>query len=110
MKRWRLDFSLEEHGLVILTDDEPLAVFNTGCDNSLINLDSFMVGSYLGVYYNLQGALEGMTFSQSLQLANHCYTKTVCKNKEFIRVVNQCLEDPNQNQIASITHWWNTLG
>ena len=102
MKRRRLDFSLEEHGLVIPTDDEPLAVFDTGCDNSLINLNSFIVGSYLGIYYNLQGALEGMTRSQSLQLANHCFTKIVCKDREFIRVVNQCLVDPNPQQIETL--------
>lgn len=93
---------MEDVGLVIPTDDEPMSIFDTGCDNSLINLNSYIVGHYLGIKYNLKGALNGMGNAQTLELANNCMTKIVCKDRSFIGVVNQCLVDEDPEQTESL--------
>lgn len=79
-----------------------MAIFDSGCDNSLINLNSFIVQNYLGIKYNLKGALSGMGNAQVLELANNCLTKIVCKNTSFIGVVNQCLVDPDPDQTETL--------
>lgn len=69
--------------MVIPTDDERIAVFDTGCD-----LSSGLILAYITIC--------------NLQLASHCFTNIVCKDKEFIGVVNQCLVDPNPHQIETL--------
>ena len=79
-----------------------MSIFDSGCDNSLVNLTSFIVGNYLGTKYNLRGALNGMGNAHVLELANNCLTKIVCKDRSFIGVVNQCLVDPDPEQTETL--------
>ena len=62
--------------LVICDDEETILVIDNGCDQSIINLNSFVIGYHTGVFFNLGGALKGMA-AKPLEVVNNAYTLAV---------------------------------
>ena len=58
---------------LVITHDENILVVDNGCDQSIININSFFVKSFAGVSYNVGGAFWDMC-SSDLELVNDTYT------------------------------------
>ena len=50
-----------------------MLLIDNGCDQSIINKNSFCINVYTGTYYNVDGAIEGMSAS-NLELVNDAVT------------------------------------
>ena len=58
---------------LLITSDENVLIMDNGCDQSIININAFLISTHLGVYYSVGGALQGM-HSSNLELVNNAYT------------------------------------
>ena len=83
--------------------DECIAVVDSGCDQCIINIKSFLIKSYSGVYFSITGALACMTSGLTLELVSEAYTLLVCPNGDKVLVeLNQVLLDRNPDQAESL--------
>ena len=79
---------------------ENILVIDNGCDQTIININSFLIQSFAGIYYNVGGALNRMTPS-SLELVNEAFTLATLPDKsKIIFQINQVLlnRDPLQTK------------
>ena len=60
-------------GDLVICKDENIIITDSGCDQSIINLNSFLVQSYTGIYYNVGGVLQGMN-SNDLEIVSDAFT------------------------------------
>jgi len=91
---------------LVITDNEHILISDSGCDQSIINSSAFLIQSFTGVYYNVGGALSGMS-SSDLELVNDAYTLATLPNgKKTILKVNQafCDSDPLQSEALFQPH------
>ena len=73
-------------------------VVDNGCDQSIINNNSFLINSFAGVLYNVGGALHG-TKSSQLELVNDAFTLCILPNNSNVLFkLNQYFLDPDPNQ------------
>ena len=87
-------------------------VVDNGCDQSIININSFLVHSFAGVYYDVGGALQNMR-SSHLQLVNCAFTLvTLPDNSKVIFKLNQCFldSDPSQSEALLQPHQARAFG
>ena len=65
------------HGIgdLVICTDENIIITDSGCDQSIINFNSFLVQTFTGIYYNIGGALQGMhsPFVPSLTIPKSCF-------------------------------------
>jgi len=93
------------HDLVITTD-ESILISDSGCDQSIVNSNSFLIETHTGTYYNVGGALHGMSASD-LELVNDAYTlATLPEGEKIILRFNQvfCDVDPLQQEALFQPH------
>ena len=77
-------------------------VVDNGCDQSIINSNSFLIKSFAGVLYNVGGALGSMR-STNLELVNDAYTMAILPNNErVILLLHQCFLDDDPNQFEAL--------
>ena len=57
--------------------NEYIAVIDSGCDQCIINIKSFTIKSYSGVFYSVTGALSCMISDSTLELVSEAYTLLV---------------------------------
>ena len=91
---------------LVITDNEHTLITDSGCDQSIINSSAFLIQSFTGVFYNVGGALNGMS-SSNLELVNDAYTlATLPDGKKTILKVNQafCDTDPFQSEALIQPH------
>ena len=62
--------------LVIPSKNENNLLIDNGCDVSIISINSFLINTYTGIHFNVDGALFNMK-SNNLQLVNDCYTVAI---------------------------------
>ena len=63
-------------------------VVDNGCDQSIININSFLIHSFAGVYFDVGGALHHMQ-SSCLQLVNSAFTlATLPDNSKVVFSIN----------------------
>ena len=108
MKKRRVDY-VED---LIITTNENIMVIDNGCDQSIINLSSFLIQSFAGVMYNVGGALHSMSAS-NLELVNEAFTLcTLCDNSKIIIKLNQCFldRDPLQTEALLQPHQARAFG
>ena len=108
MKKRRVDY-VED---LIITTNENIMVIDNGCDQSIINLSSFLIQSFAGVMYNVGGALHSMSAS-NLELMNEAFTLcTLCDNSKVIIKLNQCFldRDPLQTEALLQPHQARAFG
>ena len=55
-----------------IPSDENILVIDNGCDQSIININSFLIQSFAGIYYNIGGAIRTMK-STNLELVNEAF-------------------------------------
>ena len=47
---------VEHRGDLVLPLDEHILVIDNGCDQSIVNLNSFLILSFAGIYFTVGGA------------------------------------------------------
>ena len=83
--------------------DECVAVIDSGCDQCIINIKSFTINSYSGIFYSVTGALACMISDSTLELVSEAYTLLVLPNGDNVLVeLNQVLLDRNPDQVESL--------
>ena len=53
--------------------DENILVIDNGCDQSIINITSFLIQYFTGIYYNVGGEISTMKYT-NLKLVNEFFT------------------------------------
>ena len=96
---------------LVITHDENILVVDNGCDQSIININSFFVKSFAGVLYNVGGALRGMR-SSALELVNDAFTLVHTPRGKIIFQLNQCFldRDPSQDEALLQPHQCRDFG
>ena len=87
----------KQDDLVICDEKETISVVDNGCDQSIVNLNCFVIGLHSGVFYNLGGALEGIHHS-NLEVVNNACCVAILLNCSIVLKINQALLDPNPFQ------------
>ena len=57
-----------------------ILVIDNGCDQTIININPFLIESFAGICYNVGGALNSMT-SITIELINESFTLATLPNK-----------------------------
>ena len=87
---------------LLITSDENVLIMDNGCDQSIININAFLISTHLGVYYTVGGALQGM-HSSDLELVNNAYTLVPQESGNHIILrINQAFLDSNQSQFEAL--------
>ena len=97
---------------LVITTNEPIMVIDNGCDQSIININSFLVKSFAGVRFEIGGAIQGMG-SSTLELVNDAYTlATLPDGRKILFLIHQCLLDrnPQQNEALLQPHQARAFG
>ena len=87
-------------------------VVDNGCDQSIINQNSFLINSFAGVLFNVGGALNGM-HSSKLELVSEAFTLvTLEDNSKILFKMNQCFldTDPSQTEALMQPHQARSFG
>ena len=87
-------------------------VVDNGCDQSIINVNSFLIKSFAGELFNVGGALHSMRSSQ-LELVSDAFTLiTLPDNTHVIFKLNQCFldRDPSQTEALLQPHQARAFG
>ena len=85
-----------------IPSDENILVIDNGCDQSIININSFLVQSFAGIYYNVGGAISTMK-STNLELVNEAFTLvSMPDGGKFIFKINQAFLDKNPQQSEAL--------
>ena len=84
-----------------ITTNENILVVDNGCDQTIININSFIIKSFAGVLFNVGGALHDMKSSQ-LELVNDAYTLVHLNDRKVIFKINQCFLDRNPAQTEAL--------
>ena len=84
----------------VMCKDENIIITDSGCDQSIINLNSFLI-SFTGVYYNVGGALQGMS-SNDLEIVSDAFTLCTLPNDSKVLQFNQCLLDNHPLQTETL--------
>ena len=91
---------------LVITMDENILISDSGCDQTIITLNAFLIQTYTGKYFNIGGALQGMT-SSDLELVNDAYTlATLPDGEKIVLKINQalCDNDPFQTEALFQPH------
>ena len=83
-----------------------MLVIENGCDQTTVNIHAFLVESFAGVQFNVEGALNSMT-STKLKLVNDDYTRvTLPNNVKVTFKINQAIwdQDPDQKDALLQPH------
>ena len=59
--------------LEICTKDEEIIIIDSACDQSVININSFVINTHTGIYFNVADTIK-CSNSSKLELVNDCYT------------------------------------
>ena len=83
---------------LVIPKDEQIILIDNGCDISIISNNSFLISTFTGIFFNVDGTLYNMK-SNNLQLVNDCYATAILPNNILILIkLNQCLLDNNKSQ------------
>ena len=87
---------------LVISLDEEILIIDNGCDQTIINLNSYLIVTHTGIFYNVDGALDCMS-SSKLELVNNCYTVAVFANQPPVLLkINQALLDTNPLQTEAL--------
>ena len=87
---------------LIIPHSENILIMDNGCDQTIVNINSFLIQSHAGVYYNVGGALHAMT-STNLELVNDAFTLvTLPNNDKIIFHINQAFLDRDPMQTEAL--------
>ena len=83
---------------LVISTNEQIMVIDNGCDQTIINITSFLVQSFTGAYVNIGGALSTMS-SSNLEIVNDAFTLALLGDgTKILLKINQALLDTNPDQ------------
>ena len=85
---------------------ENVLIVDKGCDQTIVNLNSFLIHTFTGVFFNVNGAMSSMK-TADLELVDEAYTLVTLENKpKVIFKINQCLcdNDPHASEALLQPH------
>ena len=75
--------------IVIPSNNKSVLLINNGCNVSIISNNSFLISTYTGTFFKVDGALIN-TKTNNLQLVNYSYTAEIMPSNKFtILKINQ---------------------
>ena len=75
---------------------------DNGCNQTIINLNSFLVFTFLGTTFSVSGAMSSIS-SEPLELVNDAYTlATLEEGSRVIFKINQALCDKDSHVIEAL--------
>ena len=87
---------------LVISLDEEILIIDNGCDQTIININSYLIVIHTGICFNVDGALDCMS-SSKLELVNKCYTVATFTNKPPVLLkINQALIDTNPSQTEAL--------
>ena len=87
---------------LVIPINKILLIIDNGCDQTIINLNSFLVQSFAGVYFTIGRTLNSMP-SSKLELVNNAYTlATIPNHAKVIFKINQVFLDRDLNQTEAL--------
>ena len=88
---------------LVISELENILVIDNGCDQTIININSFLIHSFAGTKYKINGALNAMS-SSSLELVSEAFTLvTIDEDTKYIFKINQAFLDRDPTQSESLT-------
>ena len=87
--------------LCIPSRDDSIAVIDSGCDQSIINIKCFVIVSRSGRSYYVNGPLQGrMSSGSPMEVVSGICKVVLHDNSSYLLVVNQALldSDPAQSE------------
>ena len=87
---------------LVISLDEEILIIDNGCDQTIININSDLIVTHTGIFYNVDGALDCMS-SSKLELVNDFYPVATFSHKTPVLLkMNQDLLDTNPNQTETL--------
>jgi hypothetical protein len=101
---------VKNQGDLVITTNENILIIDNGCDQSIINQNSFLTLTSTGTFYNIGGALCSMTSDSLLEVVDACTLATLPDGNKVILRINQALMDmdPKQHEALIQPHQMRT--
>ena len=97
---------------LVIPFNENIFVIDNDCDQKIVNINAFLIEYFVGVQFNVGGALNSMK-STKLDLDNYSYTLvTLPNNVKVIFKINQAflVNDPTQTEALLQPHQVRAFG
>ena len=93
---------MKHRGHLTIISVDNILVIDSGCDQLITNINPFLIYTYAGVHFSVNGALNKMG-STNLELVSNAYTLvTLNNNKTVIFKLNQCFLDRDPSQTEAL--------
>lgn len=80
---------VEHNSDLVIVTDESILVIDHSCDQSIININSFLIQTFTGVSFKINGALSEMK-TTTLELSSDVFTLvTTNKSERYVFKLNQ---------------------
>ena len=89
---------VKNQGDLVITTNEDILIIDNGCDQSIINNNSFLTLISTGAFYNIGGALCSMKSDSLLEVVDACTLATLPDGNKVILRINQALMDMDPKQ------------
>ena len=87
---------------LVITFNENILVIDNSCDQTIVNINDFLIESFTGIKFNVEGALNSMK-STKLELINDVYTLVILSNHvKVIFKINQTFLDKDLTQTEDL--------
>ena len=87
--------------LVVCDRSDNVLIIDSGCDQSIISISSFVIGCRTGIKYSVDGALDDMKSKAPLEVVNRCVsccTINTNKTKNLLQLDQSLLYLSNQSE------------
>ena len=82
--------------------DKQVLIVDNGCDQTIVNLNSFQIYTFLGITFSVSGAMSSMS-SEPLELVNDAYTLATLEDGScVIFKINQALCDKDPHAVEAL--------
>ena len=74
---------------LVIPFNEYILIIDNGCDQTIVNINAFLIESFTGIKFNVGGALNSMK-STKLELVNDTYTLVTLP--DHIKVISKLIK------------------
>ena len=95
--------AVKRNGFTIPDDSDNIMIDDSGCDQSIININAFTVFTHTGIFYEIGGATNDMHSVTPLEVVNDAYTLATCDDgTKVIFIVHQAMLDLDETQCEAL--------
>ena len=89
---------------LVISLDKEISIIDNNCNQTIVDSNSYLVVTHIGILYNVDGALDCMLLSK-YELVNDCYTAALLPNRSSVLLkINHHLLDTNPYQAEALLH------